>query len=82
MSKRGVHPLADGSRVTAGAGRPRRASASVRSLDEACSALASRLRGRLPELEAAITTRAYAISDPREVADPTYLHILSCTPMG
>lgn len=77
MSKRGLHPLANGSRVTAVAGRPRRASASVRSLDEACSTLASRLRGRLPELEATIATRVYAISDPREVADPTYLHSLN-----
>jgi hypothetical protein len=76
VSKRGAHPLAKGSRVTADAGRARRASASVRSFDQARSALASRLRGRLPELEAAIVTRAYAISDPREVADPTYLHSL------
>lgn len=36
-------------------------------------ALASRLRERLPELEAAIATRAYAIEDPRTVADPAYL---------
>ncbi len=47
------------------------------SLDEACSALASRLRGRLPELKAAIATRVFAISDPREVGDPTYLHSLN-----
>jgi len=71
-----LHPLAEGSRFPAVAGRPRRASASTRSLDEACSALASCLRGRLPELEASIATRVYAISDPREVADPTYLHSL------
>lgn len=73
MSKRGVHPFADDSRFAAVAGRPRRASASIRSLDEARSALASRLRERLPELEASIATRAYAIADPNEVADPTYL---------
>ncbi|HXR31017.1 MAG TPA: helix-turn-helix domain-containing protein [Solirubrobacterales bacterium] len=54
----------------------RASAASVRSLDEACSALASRLRGRLPELEASIATRMYAIADPRQVADPTYLHSL------
>jgi len=42
-----------------------------------CSTLASGLRGRLPELEASIATRVYAISDPREVADPTYLHSLN-----
>ena len=51
--------------------------ASARSLDEACSALASRLRERLPEIEAAIATRIYAISDPREVADPAYLEGLN-----
>lgn len=45
-------------------------------LDDACSAPASRLRERLPELEAAIANRVYAIADPREVADPTYLHSL------
>jgi hypothetical protein len=71
-----MHPHADGSRFAAVAGRPRRASASIRSLDEACAALASRLRGRLPELEATLLTRVYAIADPREVADPTYLHSL------
>jgi hypothetical protein len=71
-----MHPHADGSRFAGVAGRPRRASASIRSFDEACSALASRLRERLPELETAIATRVYAISDPSEVADPTYLHSL------
>jgi hypothetical protein len=76
VSKRGLHPLASGSRLAAVAGRPRGTSASTHSLDEACSALASRLRGRLPELEATIATRVRAISDPREVADPTYLHSL------
>lgn len=35
--------------------------------------LAGRLRERLPELKAAIATRVYSISDPREVADPAYL---------
>ena len=35
--------------------------------------LASRLRRRLPELEAVIATRVYAISDPHEVRDPAYL---------
>ncbi len=35
--------------------------------------LAARLRERALELEAAIATRAYAISDPREVPDPAYL---------
>lgn len=35
--------------------------------------LASRIRERFHELQGAIATRAYAISDPREVADPAYL---------
>jgi hypothetical protein len=39
--------------------------------------LASRLRERLPELEAAVATRVYAIADPREVTDPSYLHSLN-----
>lgn len=37
------------------------------------SDLASRLRERLPEIRGAIATRIYAISDPRAVADPSYL---------
>jgi len=37
------------------------------------AALASRLRERLPEIQAAIATRIYAISDPHEVADPAYV---------
>jgi hypothetical protein len=41
-------------------------------VDEPRSTLAGRLRERLPELEAAVTTRVNAISDPREVADPAY----------
>ncbi len=48
-----------------------------RAHDEACSALASRLRERLPELQAAIATRVFAISDPLEVADPAYLEGLN-----
>jgi PucR C-terminal helix-turn-helix domain/GGDEF-like domain len=39
--------------------------------------LAARLRERLPELQAAVATRIYAISDPREVADPGYLQGLN-----
>lgn len=35
--------------------------------------LAARLGERLPELKAAISTRVYSISDPRDVADPSYL---------
>ena len=45
--------------------------------DEGLDALVSVLRGRLPELEGAIATRVYAISDPHEVADPSYLHSLN-----
>lgn len=58
-------------------GVQRRVSARGSSLDRARSVLSSRLRERLPELEAAIATRVYAISDPRDVADPTYLHDLN-----
>ncbi len=42
------------------------------SLDEARVLLASRLRERRGEVEAAIATRVYAIADPREVRDPSY----------
>ena len=73
MPKHGSHPLPNGSRSAAVAGRARRASASARSFDEACSALAARLRERLLEIQAAVATRVYAISDPHEVADPAYL---------
>ncbi len=44
---------------------------------EARSLLAARLRERLPELRAAIATRVYAISDPRDVADQAYLERLN-----
>ncbi len=43
----------------------------------ASSVLASRLRERLPELQKAVATRVYAISDPHEVADPAYLEGLN-----
>jgi len=46
-------------------------------IGEVQAALAARLRERLPELERAVTTRVYAISDPREVADPGYLQGLN-----
>jgi hypothetical protein len=35
------------------------------------------LRERLPEIQAAIATRVYAISDPHDVADPAYLQGLN-----
>jgi hypothetical protein len=46
-------------------------------VDEACAALAARLRQRLPEIQATVATRVYAISDPRDVADPAYLQGLN-----
>ncbi len=46
---------------------------SKRGLDDAGAALARRLRERLPEIQAAVMTRVYAISDPHDVADPAYL---------
>lgn len=42
-------------------------------MDEVRSALAARLRMRIPELEASIATRVYAIEDPRDVADGGYI---------
>ena len=44
-----------------------------RSPEETCSALASRLRERQPEIQAAVATRVYSIADPHDVADPAYL---------
>lgn len=39
--------------------------------------LAARLRKRLPELQGAVATRVHSISDPRDVADPSYLQGLN-----
>lgn len=47
------------------------------SVAEVRSALAARLRERLPEIQGAVATRVYAISDPRDVADPAYLEGLN-----
>jgi hypothetical protein len=55
----------------------RRAGGRRRPLDGGGTELAARLRERLPELEAAIATRVYAISDPHDVADPSYLQGLN-----
>lgn len=44
---------------------------------EARAALGARLRERLPEIQEAVATRVYSISDPREVADPGYLQGLN-----
>ena len=46
-------------------------------MTEVRAALGARLRERLPELEAAVGARVYAISDPREVADPAYVEGLN-----
>jgi hypothetical protein len=72
MADRGLPSPPDSSFATI-AGRRSRAAASVRSLDGERSALAARLRERLTEIEDAIATRVYAISDPRDVTDPGYL---------
>ena len=39
--------------------------------------LSERLRQRLPEIQAAVATRVFAISDPHEVSDPAYLEGLN-----
>lgn len=46
-------------------------------MTEVRAALGAQLRERLPELEAAVGARVYAISDPREVTDPAYLEGLN-----
>jgi PucR C-terminal helix-turn-helix domain/GGDEF-like domain len=75
VSKRGSHSVAGGSRSATELGRPRQASASVRSLDEAWATLASRLRARFPELEASLAALVEN-PDPRDVANPVYLDYL------
>lgn len=62
MSKRGSQPVA--------------ASASQRSFDEVCAALANRLRARFSELEAGLATLVESDADPGEAADPVYLEYL------
>ncbi|HEY3492756.1 MAG TPA: helix-turn-helix domain-containing protein [Solirubrobacterales bacterium] len=52
-------------------------SAHTASATEIRTALAARLRERLPELQGAVATRVYSISDPRAVADPAYLQGLN-----
>jgi len=76
VSERGLQRRGNGSR-SAAAGRHRPASARSGSIKEFRSALASRLRERLPELQEAIATRVYAISDPHDIADPAYLQGLN-----
>jgi PucR C-terminal helix-turn-helix domain/GGDEF-like domain len=50
--------------------------ASVRSFEEVCATLASRLRARFPELEESLAKLVDEISKPREVPDPVYLDFL------
>jgi hypothetical protein len=47
------------------------------STTEVRAALAARLRERLPEIQKAVATRVYSISDPREVSDPAYVEALN-----
>jgi PucR C-terminal helix-turn-helix domain/GGDEF-like domain len=75
VTNRGLHPLPGDSRAAAGSRR--REPSSAPSLEQAASTITGRLRARLPELEAAVATRVHAIADPREVADPSYLHSLN-----
>jgi hypothetical protein len=44
-----------------------------RSRGDARALVTARLRERLPEIQAAVGTRVYAIADPHEVADPAYV---------
>jgi hypothetical protein len=79
VSKHGSDSVAGGSRSATAPGRPRRASASVRSLDEAWATLASRLRARFPELETSLATLVEN-PDPRRVANPIYRDYLDSLP--
>jgi hypothetical protein len=58
-------------------GLKRRGGAPSLSIGDARSRLNQRLRERQSEIRSAIATRIYAISDPREVADPAYLQRLN-----
>lgn len=79
MSKRGSSSIVGGSRSATAPGWPRQASASVRSLDEICAPLVSRLRTRLPDLEASLAALVES-PDTREVANPLYLDYLDSLP--
>jgi PucR C-terminal helix-turn-helix domain/GGDEF-like domain len=58
-------------------GHSHSAAARAGSMREVRSALAARLGERLPEIQTAIATRVYSISDPRDVTDPAYLQDLN-----
>lgn len=51
----------------------RAASTAARGAERARSELAARLIDRRAEIEQAVLTRAYSVSDPSEAADPTYV---------
>ncbi|HEY5943609.1 MAG TPA: helix-turn-helix domain-containing protein [Solirubrobacterales bacterium] len=52
-------------------------SAHTASATEVRATLAAQMRERLAELQGAVATRVYSISDPRNVADPSYLQGLN-----
>ncbi|MDX6635747.1 MAG: hypothetical protein QOF06_1950 [Solirubrobacterales bacterium] len=56
-----------------GKARVQRRGNGSRSGADARTAVAARLRERLPEIQGAVATRVYAIADPHEVADPAYV---------
>lgn len=56
-----------------GKARVQRRGGGSRSGADARDAVAARLRERLPEVQEAVGTRVYAISDPHQVADPAYV---------
>jgi hypothetical protein len=56
-----------------GKARVQRRGNGSRSGVDARTVVAARLRERLPEIQTAVATRVYAISDPHKVADPAYV---------
>ncbi|HSS42059.1 MAG TPA: helix-turn-helix domain-containing protein [Solirubrobacterales bacterium] len=56
-----------------GKARVQRRGHGSRSGEAARAEVAARLRERLPEIQEAVGTRVYAISDPHQVADPAYV---------
>jgi hypothetical protein len=76
VGERGLGTDVEDSRLEGAGGRRARSRAGL-SLEQAGSLLASRLGERLPEIQAAIQTRVYAISDPGDVPDSAYLEGLN-----
>jgi hypothetical protein len=62
-----------GNGTRSAARRQRPVAAHAGSSAEVRSLLAARLRERLPEIQRAVATRVYAISDPHDVSDSAYL---------